>query len=97
MVDKHKEYLNQVQFSAVANDYVEYVKAAACAIHKGVFSPDGKRCNPKHNMFVDNNLMTKIRQYIQLDMEASIEALFCLLGYPDPDLRKSPLCMEKSS
>ena len=46
-------------------------------------------------MFVDDNLMAEIRQYIRPAMAASIEALFRLLGYPDQDLRKSPLCMEK--
>ena len=51
--------------------------------------------NPKHNMFVDDNLMAEIRKWMPQAMAASIEALFRLLGRPAPQFRKAALCLEK--
>ena len=69
-----------VQFEPVADKQVTYVTAAICSKHTGVFNPDGSRKKPKHNMFVDDNLMAETRAFICIAMVASIEALFRIFG-----------------
>ena len=95
LVAKHNDYLKLVKMSPPAGADTTFTSAAPCNLHTGVFNAKGKRSNPKHNMFVDDNLIAETRAFIFVAMAASIEALFCIFGRPQPELRKSPLCMEK--
>eukprot|EP00957_Ditylum_brightwellii_P126769 9663110-Ditylum_brightwellii.AAC.1 len=45
-------------------------------------------------MYVDDNLVADIRPRTKQAMPASIEALFILMGYPEPDRRIHAVCME---
>eukprot|EP00957_Ditylum_brightwellii_P129501 9878144-Ditylum_brightwellii.AAC.1 len=44
---------------------------------------------------MDNNLIAGIRPQMKQVMSASIEALFILMGYPEPHRRRNAVCMEK--
>eukprot|EP00957_Ditylum_brightwellii_P037065 2806427-Ditylum_brightwellii.AAC.1 len=46
-------------------------------------------------MNVDDNLIADIRPRMKQAMSASIEALFILMIYPEPNRRRNTLCMEK--
>ena len=48
-----------------------------------------------HNMFVDDNLVANIRGCILADINASIESLFLLLGFPEEALRPMAIAMDK--
>ena len=69
-----------VRFVPKANKSVTYVQAAPCSKHTGVYNKQGIQSKPKHNMFVDNNLMAEVRAYMSLAIVASIKALFCIFG-----------------
>eukprot|EP00957_Ditylum_brightwellii_P161316 12282792-Ditylum_brightwellii.AAC.1 len=47
-----------------------------------------------HNMYVDDNLKADIRPRMKQAMSASIEALFILMGYPEPHRQINAVCME---
>ena len=64
LVDTHKDYLKLVKFSPQAGVDTNFTPAAPCILHTGVFDAQGKRSNPKHNMFLDNNLIAEIRAFI---------------------------------
>ena len=56
---------------------------------------NGHPVSTPHNMYVDDNLIAEVRGRMKQAMSASIEALFILLGYPEPERRKNAVCMEK--
>eukprot|EP00957_Ditylum_brightwellii_P139482 10630347-Ditylum_brightwellii.AAC.1 len=46
-------------------------------------------------MYVDDNLIADIPARIKQAMAASNEALFILMGFPEPHRRRNAVCMEK--
>ena len=46
-------------------------------------------------MYVDDNIIADIRPRMKQAMSASIDALFILMGYPEPHRRRNAVCMEK--
>ena len=48
-----------------------------------------------YNMFVDDALFSNTFENIKHAMEASIEALYIVLGYPNIDIRQNPLSLNK--
>ena len=46
-------------------------------------------------MFVDDNILADIWKLLRPTLAASVEDLFILLGFPEEELRKSPLLMDK--
>ena len=46
-------------------------------------------------MFIDDNLMANIWEYLKPALTASVEDLFILLGFPEERLRKNPLSLDK--
>ena len=48
-----------------------------------------------HSMFVDDNIVANLRGCILADINASIESLFLLLGFPDEALRPMAIALDK--
>ena len=46
-------------------------------------------------MYVDDNLLADVLDYLWPALAASIESLFILLGFPDESKRKVPLAIDK--
>eukprot|EP00957_Ditylum_brightwellii_P088481 6738750-Ditylum_brightwellii.AAC.1 len=55
---------------------------------------DGMPMNTPHNMHVDDNLIAEIPTRMKQAIAASIEALFILMGLPEPHRRRIIICME---
>eukprot|EP00957_Ditylum_brightwellii_P132589 10111458-Ditylum_brightwellii.AAC.1 len=55
---------------------------------------DGTPINTPHNMHVDHNLIAEIPARMKQAMAAGIEALFILMGFPEPHRRRIYICME---
>eukprot|EP00957_Ditylum_brightwellii_P060261 4575975-Ditylum_brightwellii.AAC.1 len=58
-------------------------------INKGVLNETGNPVSTHHNMYVDDSLITGVKLRIIQAMSVSIEALFILMGYLEPEKRKS--------
>ena len=71
-----------------------FVQATPDSKNKGVIV-DGVRLPTQNAMFVDDNLMADIWENLRPALAASAEALFILLGFPEEEIRKSPLSMDK--
>ena len=93
--EKHKDLLNLIQFPEdIFHPPEEYVQDTPDSINKGVIE-NGIRLPTQHAMFVDDNLMADIWEYLRPALAASTEALFILLSFPEETLRKSPLSIYK--
>jgi hypothetical protein len=95
LIEKHKNILDKVQFSEPPTPQQTFVPAVRDAIHTGVFDKLGKRKKPKHNTFVDDNLMANILAHMKQTMAASIESLLILLGYKETEVRRFALSEDK--
>eukprot|EP00957_Ditylum_brightwellii_P085773 6524649-Ditylum_brightwellii.AAC.1 len=56
---------------------------------------NGNSVPTPHNMFMDDNLIADIRPRMKQAMSASIEALFILMGYPEHNMRRNAVRIEK--
>eukprot|EP00957_Ditylum_brightwellii_P051530 3907023-Ditylum_brightwellii.AAC.1 len=56
---------------------------------KGVLDEAGNPVPTPHNMYVDVNVIANVKSRITQAMSANIEVLFILMGYPEPERRKS--------
>ena len=95
LIHKHKNLLSLIQFSKLPHSKTKFISAKADTVNKGVLRSDGTPKNTPHNTFVDDNTIADVRSRMPQAMVASAEALFLLLGQPDPTKRRSPLSMEK--
>ena len=59
------------------------------------FWKNGKPKSNVHHMFMGDNLIAEMLRCMKQAMSASIEALFILLGKPEPKPRTWAICMEK--
>ena len=99
LIEKHKKYLDQLQWGKRLGKKANFSQAKACKIHKGVLNKDGKPANTPHFYFVDDGLLGEIftacRNRILRAIAASIEAIFLLLGESDLDKRQDPISWDK--
>jgi len=95
LIHKHKNLLSLIHFSKPPHSNTTFISARPDTLNKGVLLSDGTPKNTPHNTFVDDNTIADIRCRMPQAMVASAEALFLLLGQPDPTKHRSPLSMEK--
>ena len=93
MVEKHLDILEKVKFSESPTPEVIFEQAAANKYNLGVLAQDGSS-KITYNIFVDNSLYTKIKDFIFVAMADSIEALYQVLGFPDKLSRQDCLSLE---
>ena len=93
--EKHEDLLNLIKFPEDAfHPKEEFIQATPDSKNKGVIV-DGVHLPTQNAMFVDDNLMADTWENLRPALAASVEALFILLGFPEEELRKSPLSMDK--
>ena len=93
LVKKHRKYLDMIQWDDTPSD--EYVKAKACPLCPGVFRSDGE-VPAKTRFYVDDGLLAAInKRRMEILLAATIEAIFLVMGDPDPRLRTCPLSLDK--
>jgi len=71
------------------------VRARPCTRHKGVFDSAGCRTPTKHNIYVDNNLLAKVKAYMHQALALGFEATFTIMGHPCPSARPVPVNLDK--
>ncbi len=94
LVEKHKELLAMI----IWDDDVPppAVKAKGCALRPGVLDADGNHVPRPARMYVDDALAAEVAKVrMKKKLAAIIEAIFCLMGYPDEAKRRCPLSLDK--
>jgi len=94
LIGKHRDILSRISYAPNSSSS-PLVQAISCSQHSGVTNPDGTIKNTPHNTFVDDNHIADVFSRIQLAQAASIEGLYQILGFPDTNLRRSPLSEDK--
>ena len=93
--EKHKDLLSLIKFPKdVFHSKEALVQATPDPKNKRAIV-DGVRLPTQNAIFVDNNLMADTWENLRPALATSVKALFILLGYPEEELRKSPLSMDK--
>ena len=96
LIEKHKDILDKVVFASKLDKIGDIVQAVSDSINIGVIDPaTDEPKNTEHNCFVDDNHMADILVRIKQSMAASVESLFCLLGFPNKELTRTPLSEDK--
>ncbi len=94
LVDKHRVLLDMIEWDE--NEYGSNVQAKACQLCPGVIGADGKEEKRPARFYVDDALLAAIgRLRMEHFLAATIEAMFCVMGPPDPTLRRPALSLEK--
>lgn len=94
LVEKHQHYLDMIQWEE--NVPVPSVIAKGCAMCPGVLDNEGNHITRPARMYVDDALLAAINRYWMMrKLAATIEAIFCVMGYPDESKRRCPLSLEK--
>lgn len=94
LVEKHRAYLDLIQWA----DEVQgpFVRAKGCAMCPGVFDSNGTEITRPARVYVDDALLAAIgRCRMERLLAATIEAIFCVMGYPDTSRRRCALSLEK--
>ena len=97
----HREYLDMLDWSILDNppDQNELQRSVRCSVVTGItfFNRNGVMTprQTKPRIFVDDALAASIRAYIKRFLASIIEAIFNIMGKPEPRLRRNHLSMEK--
>ena len=92
---KYKYLIDLIKFPADAFQYkVKIIAVILDTINNSVFT-NRRRCLIKSSIFVDNNLIADIQEYLKPAIAASAKALFILLDYSNKKFWKSPLSIDK--
>ena len=94
LVEKHRQYLDMIAWDTT--DHGPITPAMPCEICPGVVAQDGTVRKRPARFYVDDALIAAIgRKRMERMLAATIEAIFCVMGPPDPSLRRCPLSLEK--
>ena len=94
LVEKHRQYLDMIQWEENAPSPL--VIAKGCARCPGVLDKDGDHSTRPARMYVDDALLAATgRAWMEKKLAATIEAIFCVMGYPDESSRRCPLSLDK--
>ena len=95
MVQKHKKYLNMINWATI-DPSVELTKAVACAINQGVLDDKGVARPRPARIFVDDSLLLAISIWIMMmALAALIKAIFVVMRESDTAIQQCPLDQEK--
>ena len=97
LVEKHKKYLDKLQWGKKLGKSTKFVQAHASEVYKGVLTKDGTPENTPHHLFVDDDVYAEIleRARILQAIAAGIEAVFIILGDSALDCRQDPIAWDK--
>lgn len=97
LVAKHDWLLQKLRWSDVSSPPVSMmiVRARSCTRHKGVFNSAGRRLPTNHNIYVDDNLLAKVKAYMHQALASGFEATFTIMGHPCPSVRPVPVNLDK--
>ena len=94
LVEKYEKYLKMIKW----DDDVPppAVKAKGCKLRPGVVDAEGNHVPRPARMYVDDALAAEAaKARMKRKLAAIIEAIFCLMGFPDEEKRRCPLSLDK--
>ena len=94
LVEKHEEYLKKIKWDLDVPPPA--VRAKGCKLRPGVVDADGNHVPRPARMYVDDALAAEAEiARMKKKLAAIIEAIFCMMGYPDEAKRRCPLSLDK--
>ena len=60
-----------------------------------MFDSAGRHIPTKHNIYVDDNLLAKVKAYMHQALASGFEATFTIMGHPCPSVRPVPINLDK--
>ena len=97
LVTKNDWLLQKLRWSDVSSppSSMTIVRTRPCTWHKGVFDSLG-RCFPtKHNIYIEDNLLGKVKAYMHQALASGFEATFTIMGYPCPLVHPVAINLDK--
>jgi hypothetical protein len=97
LVDKHRHYLDKLQWSKKLGKGAHFVPAHKTEMHTGVRDEDGEPEKTPHHLFVDDDVYAEVFDVkrIEMTIACGIEAIFILLGESDLEKRQDPVSWDK--
>lgn len=98
LVEKHRQYLDQLKWSKKLGDkQAKLVPAHATEKYQGVLNEKGEHSNTPHHLFVDDDVYAEIYDITRVErtIAAGIESIFRILGESDLDKRQDPISWDK--
>ncbi len=97
LVAKHNWLLQKLRWSNTTSPpgSMTIVCAQPCSRHTGVFDSVGCRLLTKHNIYVDDVLLAKLRTYMPQALASGFEGIFTIMGHPCPSLRPVAVTLDK--
>ena len=96
---KHRQYLDRLQWEPTLGMHTQFVPAKACTQRRGVLDEAGNPVATPQRLFVDDSVYADIyeatRVRIEQTVAAGIEAIFILLGQSDVSKRQDPISFDK--
>jgi hypothetical protein len=71
------------------------VHAQPCSWHTGVFDSADRCLLTKHNIYMDDDLLAKVRTYMPQALASGFEGIFTLMGHPCLSLRPVAVTLDK--
>jgi hypothetical protein len=96
LVEKHKEYLDMLEWDITEPAEGELVRAVKCSVNKGFTDEEGNLLPIPSKMYVDDAIPIGLGiESIKKSLAAIIEAIFVVMGRPDERVRPCHLSLEK--
>lgn len=96
LIEKHWDLIKNVEFEPDDARDGNPVQARKCSKNKGVINViTCEQDNTEHNTFVDDNHIADLRVRMYQAMAASIESLYRVFGFPEEEIRRISLSMDK--
>lgn len=94
----HQWLMDKVTWEPEPEDgTVQFKQARRCSKNDGVVDETGRRVPTSHNIYVDDNLIGEVRRYMPSALLAAVEAIFTIMGRPEPERRQVAVSLEKWS
>ena len=99
LVTKHRTILDKIKWcrSIDCRRRPRFTRAIPDALNKGILDDQGNPAPTPHGVYVDDDIYLDVadRRRFEQAIAASIEAIFMLLGEPDPARRQDPISWDK--
>ena len=93
--ERHQQYLEILVWDEPTELHSVFVKAQACELNQGVLNAKREPHPTPVFIYVDDCLIAEVRSRMERALLACIEAIFVVMGRPQPEVRQCPLAMDK--
>ena len=98
LLEKHKDLLDMIEWESYPAPTESFVRAAGCELNPGVQMKDGRFVIVINGVeiYVDDILVAAPdKESMRMTLAAAIEAIFVVMGFPEPEARQCHLAMDK--